>query len=49
MKATAGPEDAEELDRLAGRVRDALADRRWGDLGAACGDLSDVLFYLEDA
>ncbi len=37
-----------ELDRLAEAVRTALADRRWGDLTAACNELSDVLFYLED-
>jgi molecular chaperone DnaK len=46
-KATA--EDQAELDRLSGRVRDAMTDRRWADLQAACNELSDVLFYLEDA
>jgi molecular chaperone DnaK len=49
VKAKASAEDQEELDRLAGRVRDALADRRWSDLQVACNELSDVLFYLEDA
>jgi molecular chaperone DnaK len=46
---TASAEDRGELDRLAGNVRDALADRRWADLTTACNELSDVLFYLEDA
>lgn len=49
LRAKASPEDQAELDRLTGRVRDALTDRRWADLQAACGELSDVLFYLEDA
>ncbi|MDB5311651.1 MAG: molecular chaperone [Gemmataceae bacterium] len=49
VRAKATAEDQDELDRLAGRVRDALTDRRWGDLQAACNELSDVLFYLEDA
>ena len=49
VRAKASDEDREELDRLSGRVRDAMTDRRWTDLQAACNDLSDVLFYLEDA
>ncbi|MBY0512317.1 MAG: Hsp70 family protein [Gemmataceae bacterium] len=49
VRAKASEEDAAELDRLAGRVRDAVTDRRWADLQTACNDLSDVLFYLEDA
>jgi molecular chaperone DnaK len=49
IRAKAAAEDQEELDRLTGRVRDALTDRRWNELAAACNDLSDVLFYLEDA
>ncbi|MBX9628079.1 MAG: Hsp70 family protein [Gemmataceae bacterium] len=49
VRAKVSPEDQEEVDRLAGRVRDALTDRRWADLEAACNDLTDVLFYLEDA
>ncbi len=44
-----GVEDQQELDRLASRLRDAVTDRRWEDLNAAAGELSDVLFYLEDA
>jgi molecular chaperone DnaK len=49
VRPKAAAEDQTELDRLAGRVRDALTDRRWNDLQAACNELSDVLFYLEDA
>jgi molecular chaperone DnaK len=41
--------DKDELNRLANDVRAALADRRWGDLTNATNNLSDVLFYLEDA
>ena len=49
IRVKASAEDQVELDRLLGRVRDALTDRRWPELNAACNDLSDVLFYLEDA
>jgi molecular chaperone DnaK len=49
VRAKASPEDQGELDRLAERVRTAMTDRRWSDLQLACNDLSDVLFYLEDA
>jgi molecular chaperone DnaK len=49
VRAKASPEDQGELDRLAERVRTAMTDRRWNDLQLACNDLSDVLFYLEDA
>jgi molecular chaperone DnaK len=49
VRPKASVDDQAELDRLAGKVRDALTDRRWTDLHAACNDLSDVLFYLEDA
>ena len=49
LRGKAAAEDQEELDRLAGRVRDAITDRRWSDLQTASNDLSDVLFYLEDA
>jgi molecular chaperone DnaK len=49
VRAKASAEDQEELDRLSGRVRDAMTDRRWAELQSACNDLSDVLFYLEDA
>jgi molecular chaperone DnaK len=42
-------EDRVELERLMSAVRNALTDRRWDELGAAANELSDVLFYLEDA
>ena len=42
-------EDRAEVERLMGRVRDALTDRQWDRVTAASNDLADVLFYLEDA
>ncbi len=42
------PEDKAEVERLMGNVRNALTDRRWDQLTAACNELSDVLFYLEE-
>jgi molecular chaperone DnaK len=42
------PEDRPEVDRLMERVRTALTDRQWTQLGAASNELSDILFYLED-
>ena len=49
IRAKASTEDQEELERLAVKVRETLADSRWPELQTACNDLSDVLFYLEDA
>jgi molecular chaperone DnaK len=43
------PEDRGEVERLMTRLRNALTDRQWPRVGEACGELSDVLFYLEDA
>jgi molecular chaperone DnaK len=43
------PEDRTEIERLMTRVRTALTDRQWARLNQACNDLSDTLFYLEDA
>jgi molecular chaperone DnaK len=43
------PEDRTELERLMANVRTALTDRRWEQVTAASNELSDVLFYLEDA
>jgi molecular chaperone DnaK len=43
------PEDRADVERLLERVRTALADRQWTQLGTASNELSDVLFYLEDA
>jgi molecular chaperone DnaK len=42
------PEDRAEVERLAERVHVALTDRQWDKVTAACNELSDVLFYLED-
>jgi molecular chaperone DnaK len=49
IRAKASAEDQAELDKLAGRVRSAVTEGRWADAQAACGELSDVLFYLEDS
>jgi molecular chaperone DnaK len=43
------PEDRAEVERMMGRVRDALTDRKWPELEAASNELADALFYLEDA
>ncbi len=42
------PEDRAEVERLMTRVRTALTDRQWDKLTAACNELADTLFYLED-
>ncbi len=42
-------EDRGEIERLMERVRVSLADRKWPELTTACNELSDILFYLEDA
>jgi molecular chaperone DnaK len=43
------PEDRTEVERLMERLRVALTDRHWEKVTSACNELSDVLFYLEDA
>jgi molecular chaperone DnaK len=43
------PEDRTELERLMERVRAAVTDRQWGKVTEASNELTDVLFYLEDA
>jgi len=43
------PEDRAEVERLMTRVRTVLTDRQWDKLTAASNELSDILFYLEDA
>jgi molecular chaperone DnaK len=42
------PEDRPDLERLMERVRVALTDRKWEQLTAACNELADTLFYIED-
>ncbi|MGH7222257.1 MAG: Hsp70 family protein [Gemmataceae bacterium] len=43
------PEDRAEVERLMTKVRTALTDRLWDKLTAACNELADTLFYLEDS
>ena len=43
------PEDRVEVERLMTAVRTALTDRQWDRLTAACNELADTLFYLEDS
>jgi molecular chaperone DnaK len=43
------PEDRAEVERFMERIRTALTDRKWQQVTEACNELSDVLFYLEDA
>jgi molecular chaperone DnaK len=43
------PEDKVELERMLGAVRNAVTDRQWESVTKACNELSDILFYLEDA
>ena len=42
------PEDRTEVERLMEKVRVMLTDRQWDRVTAACNELADVLFYLED-
>jgi molecular chaperone DnaK len=42
------PDDRVEVERLMTRVRTALTDRQWDQLTAACNELADTMFYLED-
>jgi molecular chaperone DnaK len=42
------PEDKAEVEKLMERVRNALTDRQWDKVTAACNELADTLFYLED-
>ena len=46
-KATA--EDQAELDRLTEVIRSAMAALDWPGVGKATAELTDVMFYLEDA
>ena len=43
------PEDKVELQRMLNAVRNAVTDRQWESVTKACNELSDILFYLEDA
>jgi len=49
IRTKANPDDQDELTRLIDAVRTALDSGKWAALAAASNDLTDVLFYLEDA
>jgi molecular chaperone DnaK len=42
-------EDKVEIDSLMTKLRVALTDRQWDECTKAANELSDILFYLEDA
>jgi molecular chaperone DnaK len=42
-------EDRTEIERLMTKVRTALTDRQWEQVTMGSNELSDILFYLEDA
>jgi molecular chaperone DnaK len=42
-------EDRTEVERLMAKVRTALTDRQWEQVTAGSNELSDILFYIEDA
>jgi molecular chaperone DnaK len=41
--------DRVEVERLMTNVRTAVTDRQWDKVTHASNELSDILFYLEDA
>ncbi|MFO0926829.1 MAG: Hsp70 family protein [Gemmataceae bacterium] len=45
----AAPQDREEIEGAMGRIKQALADKRWEAVTAECNALADTLFYIEDA
>lgn len=49
LLAKVNPDDREELEQMLNNVRNAVTDRQWDKVTEACNELSDVLFYLEDA
>jgi molecular chaperone DnaK len=42
-------EDRKDVEQLMTSVRTALTDRKWEKVTHSCNELSDILFYLEDA
>jgi len=42
-------EDRTEVERLMTKVRTALTDRQWEQVTAGSNELTDILFYIEDA
>jgi molecular chaperone DnaK len=49
LAANLAAEDRSEIERLMAQLHNAVTDRQWGRVTAASNELSDVLFYLEDA
>ena len=49
MLEKAAPEDRVELERMLNAIRHAITDRKWDEVAKASNELSDILFYLEDA
>jgi molecular chaperone DnaK len=49
LTANLSPEDRSEIERLMAQLNNALTDRNWARVTGATNELSDVLFYLEDA
>jgi molecular chaperone DnaK len=49
IRSKAAPQDQVEITRLMDNLHAALSARRWADVTTANNELSDVLFYLEDA
>ncbi|CAN5385239.1 molecular chaperone DnaK [soil metagenome] len=49
IRIKAAKDDQAELTRLIDNVRNALTHRDWDHLSTASNELTDVLFYLEDA
>jgi molecular chaperone DnaK len=49
LTANLAPEDRSEIERLMAQLNNALTDRNWTRVTGATNELSDVLFYLEDA
>jgi molecular chaperone DnaK len=42
-------EDRAEIERLCGQLRGAVDERHWQRAETVTGELSDLLFYIEDA
>jgi molecular chaperone DnaK len=48
LLAKVAPDDRGEVEKLMGKVRTAMDDRKWDEVTRASNELADVLFYLED-
>lgn len=49
LLGTISAEDQQEVQHLIDALRVGIADHKWADVNQAIGQLSDILFYLEDA